>query len=69
MITMLNTFSQTFINKWNNIFLKHPWLEAVSLSLVFHLILLIFVWFCCQIHVMFVPSEPREKVLEIEFTK
>lgn len=64
---MEQVFLKTFINKWNSIFFNHPLLEAFSLSFIFHLLFLIFIWFCCQIHVMFVPSEPREKVLEIEF--
>lgn len=66
---MEQVFLKTFINKWNNTFLKYPWLEAFSLSFIFHLFFLFFVWFCCQIHVMFVPSEPRERVIEIEFVK
>jgi len=50
-------------------FFGHPWLEASSLSILFHIVLISFIWFCCQLHVMFVPHEPRTKIIEIEFVE
>jgi hypothetical protein len=62
-----STLLKKFINRWNNMFFGHPWLEASSLSILFHIILISFIWLCCQLHVMFVPHEPRTKIIEIEF--
>ena len=64
---MQQVLFETFINQWSKLFLKHQWLEAFSLSVLFHVILISFIWFCCQLYVMFVPHKPTQKIIEIEF--
>ncbi len=66
---MQEVLLKTFINNWNRVFSKHPWLEAFCLSIIIHIIFINFIWLCCQIHVIFVPKEPRQKIIEIEFIK
>ncbi len=56
----------TFQNNLFKNFIK-PWGEPFLLSILAHIIFILFIWSCCQIHVMFVPHIPREKVIEIEF--
>lgn len=60
---------KTFINSWDSIFVKHPWIEAFLLSMVFHLIFLSFLWLCFQIHTMVFPPKAHENIIEIEFIK
>lgn len=61
--------TKSFIKLWDSIFRKYPWAEAFCLSIIFHIIFLNFVWFCCQIHVMIFPNKVSEKIIEIEFLK
>jgi len=58
---------KNFIHHWNSLFKGHPWIEAFMLSIVFHIIFLIFIWLCCQIHVMIFPEKPITQIIEIEF--
>jgi len=54
---MKSLLLKTFMKSWDLAFKKHPWIEAFCLSVIFHIILLNFIWLCCQIHVMIFPQQ------------
>ncbi len=68
-LTMKKPLFRIIANNWNQLFLKHSWLEAFILSIIFHVVCLCFLWFCCEIHVMMFPNRNIYKIIEIEFIK
>lgn len=57
------------ITIWNKIFNLHPIIEAFLLSAMFHFLIIVFLWFCFEIHSRIFPQKERPHIIEIEFTK
>lgn len=54
-------------NKWNKLFSKHPWIEAFSISILFHVALFIAICSLYDFTKQFFPKTIKEKIIEIEF--
>ncbi len=48
---------------------RYVWAGAFCFSVIFHLMFLVFLWFCCEIHTMLFPQTVSQNIIEIEFVK
>ncbi len=66
---MNNVVFRNFIEGLGRFINRYVWAGAFCFSVIFHIMFLVFLWFCCEIHTMLFPQVVSQHVIEIEFVK